>query len=81
MRALKGLFARQPEHAQRCLGDVFLHGEVREQVELLKHHAHAMNHRGLGRAWPVPASLARRYAFTGHFDAAVLIVFQALDQP
>ncbi len=52
------LLLRPPQHVHRRLDDVAHHRQMREQVELLKHHADLRAHRGDGAVGVRPEDAA-----------------------
>ena len=73
-------------HAQDVHGrfdDVLQHRHVRPQIEMLKHHgqfgAQALQLFGVGRFQLTVLALHQQQLFTGHFDTALVRLFQQVD--
>src|SRR5260370_32721000 len=83
MRPLVGVGGRHAVHPLKRTGDVFSRAQVREQVELLEHHADARARAFIcefARA-QTPAIVTKTEAFAGNPDLAAVPLFKVIDTP
>jgi hypothetical protein len=83
MRPLVGVSGRHAVHPSKRTGDIFSRVQMREQVELLEHHADARARAFIGEFTRAQASpiVAKTEAFSGNPDLAAVPLFKVIDTP